>query len=254
VKPNQELARSRRPLTKNRMGWASAELNTVSRMFVEYCMTELGPADTVLDIGAAFGVASLAALVTGVRVVANDLDAAHLAELDKRVSDEERTRLELKAGRFPKEIGFDDGTLAAVHASNVFHFLRGRELDGGMRAIERWLCPGGKLFVQAATPFQSPFEAFLPEYARRVEAGLKWPGWIEKVSVYSTHKKISLMPRSVHLLDEHVLRRMAEDAGLVVEEVWLYRRADLPKSLHLDERESVGLVAIKPGGRRAPSR
>ncbi|MBC7928234.1 MAG: hypothetical protein H7039_21525 [Bryobacteraceae bacterium] len=53
------------------------------------------------------------------------------------------------------------------------------------------------------------------------------------------------MPRSIHLLDDVVLRRAAEEAGLTIERLWLYRRTDLPVTLHLDGRESVGLIARK---------
>ena len=55
------------------------------------------------------------------------------------------------------------------------------------------------------------------------------------------------MPRSIHLLDDSVLARTAEAAGLTVERVWFYQRADLPRELRFDGRESVGLVARLPG-------
>jgi hypothetical protein len=68
---------------------------------------------------------------------------------------------------------------------------------------------------------------------------------VEKVSEYCTHRQRGQMPRSIHLLDEEVLRRSAEAAGLVVEAAWLYQRPDLPVALRLDGRETVGLVARK---------
>jgi hypothetical protein len=49
------------------------------------------------------------------------------------------------------------------------------------------------------------------------------------------------------LLDDAVLARACSGAGLEVERAWLYRREDLPESLYLDGRESVGVVARKPG-------
>jgi polyketide synthase PksL len=229
------------------MGWVSEQMSPVSELFVEFCRSSLrgGESAPVLDIGAAFGAASLAALRAGAHVIANDLDADHLLELQNRAGPEDRARLALKPGRFPRELHYEPGTLGAVHASNVFHFLTGNQLERGLRAVARWLQPGGKLFVQAATPYQAPFAAFIPEYERRLASGEKWPGWLPKVSLYSTHRQMSQMPRSIHLLDDRVLTRLVEGSGLEIERVFLYRRGDLPATLHLDGRESVGLVARK---------
>ncbi|MCC6365965.1 MAG: class I SAM-dependent methyltransferase [Bryobacterales bacterium] len=235
---------NRRRLTRNRMGWASEQLSPLSELFIEYasrcCRDASSPA---LDLGAAYGAAALAALHAGCYVIANDLDAAHLAVLASRLDDTSRPRLSIRAGRFPREIAFDFASLGAVHASNVFHFLTGNQLDFGLRELARWLRPGAKLFVQAATPYQQPFAAFLPEYHRRLEAAMKWPGWITKLSAFSSHRQLSQMPRSIHLLDDNVLSAAARRAGFEIERVWLYRRPDLPAGLHLDGRESVGLIA-----------
>ena len=236
---------SRRRFTRNRMGWASEDLSRLSLLFIEFCESGLPRISgaPVLDVGAAFGAASLAALNAGARVIANDLDESHLHELDQRVPADLRARLTLKPGRFPREAHFEPETLAAVHASSVLHFLTGNQLQEGMAAVARWLVPGGKLFVQAATPYQEPFRAFIPEYERRLEEGQRWPGWIPKVGAFSTHRQLSQMPRSMHLLDDRILGRSAEEAGLIVEQTFLYRRHDFPASLALDGRESVGLIA-----------
>ena len=238
----------RRVLTRNRMGWASDNLSPLSQLFVEFCGLPFCAEEQhpVLDIGAAFGVASVAALRAGAFVIANDLEASHLETIEQKVQANERDRLRCKPGRFPREIHFGPETLSAVHASNVFHFLTGNQLERGIRAITSWLRPGGKLFVQAATPYQAPFEAFIPEYERRIATHERWPGWIPKLSVWLTHRQLSQMPRSIHLLDDLVLTRMMETSGLLVEKAWLYRRNDLPATLHLGGRESVGVVARKP--------
>ena len=64
-------SRHRRIPTNNAMGWSSNTLNELSELFVEDCREHQG---RVLDIGAALGIASLAALEAGARVVANDTD------------------------------------------------------------------------------------------------------------------------------------------------------------------------------------
>ncbi len=217
------------------MGWSGRKLGEASEQFVTFAAVAGGP---VLDIGAGYGAACRAAFEAGaVRVIANDIDARHVEALD--------ARFEIKIGRFPREIEFEDGSLAAIHAANVFHFLSPRQLTSGLRKIERWLRPGGKLFVQAASPYQSVWGAFPQEYLRRVEAGQAFPGVMEKVSDYVTHRMRGEMPRSIHLMDEVILRREAEAAGLVVERAWLYRWRGLPRELTMDGREMVGLIARK---------
>lgn len=233
----------RRVLTKNRMGWASERLGEVSELFVEFAAKAGGP---VLDLGAGYGAASEAAVRAGApMVIANDLERRHLEELEARLGPEERVRLRTKTGRFPREIEFEDGSLWAAHASNVFHFLTPRQVSEGFRKLSRWLRPGGRIFVQAATPYQGVWAGFAAEYGRRVAGGNAWPGVVEKVSEYVTHRQRSQMPRWIHLLDDVVLRREAEAAGFEVERAWLYQRADLPVGLRLDGRETVGLVGAK---------
>ncbi len=229
----------RRQATRNRMGWTSNQLNALSQMFVDFCGQSSRPA---LDIGAAYGVASLAALAKGARVIANDLDAGHLEELASVAGSE--PRLQLLPGRFP-DFDLPPASLSAVHASNVLHFLTGDELTLGATKIAQWLAPGGKLFVHAGTPYQQPFSLFIPQYEQRVAAGESWPGYVSDTREVSTHRRLGQIPRSIHLLDAQVLRRVFEDAGLTMEKVWYYRRHDLPRSMHHDGREGVAFLALQ---------
>ncbi|MBY0503131.1 MAG: class I SAM-dependent methyltransferase [Bryobacteraceae bacterium] len=224
----------RRQPTRNRMGWTSNQLNTLSQLFVDACRPGALP---VLDLGAAYGVASLAALARGAKVIANDLDAAHLAELG------EREGLTLLPGRFPQELDLPANSLSAVHASNVLHFLTGEELTLGAAKIAEWLGPGGRLYVHAGTPYQAPFARFIPEYEKRAAAGELWPGYVPDTRAISSHRKLGQIPRAIHLLDAQVLTRVFLAAGFEIERVWTHRRHDLPKSLHCDGREGVALIA-----------
>jgi SAM-dependent methyltransferase len=220
------------------MGWASTELSPLSQAFVAFA-AEQEPGGAVLDIGGAPGIVTAAALARGANVFANDLDAALFTALVPHPN------LRIAAGRFPRELHFDPRALDAVHASNVFHFLTGNQLDAGLRAIANWLRPGGRLFVQTSTPYQAPFAAFIPEYERRLAAGIEWPGWLAKAGEFASHRQMGQMPRSIHLLDHVVLARAATAAGLAVDRAWLYRRPDFPRTLHLDGRESAALIAVK---------
>ena len=226
----------RRLPTRNRTGWASNQLNEVSERFAAHCRLVTRP---VLDIGAAYGLATIAALESGATVYANDIDPSHLAQIPASEN------LILLPGRFPHDLLFPENSLDAVHASNVFHFLTGPQLARGLRSIAHWLAPGGRLFVLAATPWQQPWERFIPVFESRRAAGAAWPGWIDRTADYSTHRKLDQSPSSLHLLDNETLQTAAESAGLTVEECKLYRRRDLPRSLFLDGRECLALIARK---------
>lgn len=235
--------RHRRIPTRNQTGWASNQLNEVSEQFVDFCRTAERP---VLDIGAGFGLAALAALDAGATVMANDLDPDHLTAIGNAANPASAPRLQLVRGRFPRDLKFPAASFAAIHASNVLHFLTGPQLSAGFASIAHWLVPGGKLFVQASTPWQQPFRDFVPAFETRQNTGEEWPGWIANTADYSKHRMLSQIPKSIHLLDDATLRRSATAAGLIVENAWLYRRRDLPASLFLDGRECAGLIARKP--------
>lgn len=246
------------------MGWISEQISAQSELFLDFCRAGhcASSESAALDIGTGYGLVALAALHAGAWVIANDVEPRHLRELERRlkrdtdgdagagagsgVQDAGRSRLTLCPGAFPRDLFFQEGTLGAVHCANVFHFLTGRQLELGMGRIARWLRPGGKLFVQAATPYRTPFAAFVPEYEQRVAAGEKWPGWVEKLSAICTHRQVSQMPRSMHFLDDRVLERLAVEAGLIVERAWLAAGDDLPADLCVDGRETACLIALKP--------
>jgi SAM-dependent methyltransferase len=243
-----------RRFTRNRMGWISEQISPQSELFLDFCRAGhcASSESAALDIGTGYGLVALAAVHTGAWVVANDVEPSHLRELERRAeretSPEERLRLILRPGHFPGDLFFPEGTLGAVHAANILHFLNRRQLTLGMSRIARWLRPGGKLFVQASTPYRAPFAAFAAEYQRRVAAGAKWPGWVEKLSVYCAHRQVGQMPRAMHFLDDRILERMAVEASLTVERAWLAPGDDLPADLRLDGRETACLVARKSSG------
>ena len=230
--------------TRNHTGWTSNQLNEVSELFVDFCADATLP---VLDIGAAYGIATHAALAAGATVVANDADSTHLQILFEHTPLADRKRLVLLPGRFPRHLQFAENSLGAIHASNVFHFLTGPQLANGAASIAHWLAEGGKVFVQASTPWQAPFENFISEFEDRRAKGDPFPGWIADAHQRFDHPKISQIPPAIHLLDDQTLARLFTAAGLEIERCWLYRRRDLAKGLQLDGRECCGLIAVKPG-------
>jgi hypothetical protein len=158
-------------VTLNRRGRTSDQPNEYSRMFCEFAATARLP---VLDIGAAFGVSTLPALAAGAHVVANDLEPRHLEVLLERTPTDDRARLTLLRGCFPHDLEFEDGSLSAVHASNLLNYLTGSEIERGARLMHRWLVPGGK-YSQRMTDQVGAVEPGSPQCTASCPALSAWP-------------------------------------------------------------------------------
>jgi SAM-dependent methyltransferase len=228
--------------TLNVRGRTGATPNEVSQAFIDYAA---GTGGRVLDVGAAFGVASIPAVERGASVIANDIEPRHLTVLWERTPPELRRRLTLLPGRFPQELAFERESLDAVHASNVLNFLRGDEIEIGLRQVWRWLKPGGKVFSNSGTPYAGNIRNFIPIYEARKRQGLRWPGEEEYIQRFSSHPTVAELPGFLHLLDADVLRQAFESAGFAVVAAEMYLRKDLPDYLCCDGRENLGLIAVK---------
>jgi SAM-dependent methyltransferase len=229
--------------TANRLGWSGTAVNEVSREFIRFAGKCKLP---VLDIGAAYGVATLPALVVGAAVIANDLAPDHLAEMERRTPVVDRPRLTLLSGRFPDGFDLPPGSLGAVHASQVFHFLTGDEITRGLAAVFRWLQPNGRLFLLAATPYQATHAGFAPVFAERKARGEQWPGVIARYKDYNSHWSAELNPATLHVFDDEVLAAAVRAAGFVVESARMFSRTGLPDFTRHDGRENLGVIAGKP--------
>lgn len=227
--------------TLNSMGTMTPYPDVFSRSFIEFAPKAPGRS---LDIGAAYGVATLPALQNGASVIANDIDERHLEILLSRVPQENRNRLELAAGEFPDKLDFPDGSLGAVLICRVMHFFDGPRIERAAAKVMRWLAPQGKVFVVGETPYIGTARAFFPTYEARLKAGDPWPGVVEHAAVHDP-KRAALLPKLFHLLDERTLRRVFTAAGFGIERLEMFARPDYPADIQLDGRESVGLIAAK---------
>ena len=211
--------------TANRLGWSGSAVNEISQEFVRFAS---GCRLPVLDAGA-WGGQRPGALEAGATVIANDLAADHLVELNRRTPAERRRRLTLLEGRFPDGFDRPAGSLGAVHASQVFHFLTGDEITRGLAAIFRWLRSDGRLFLLAATPYQATHAGFAPVFAERKARGEQWPGVIARYKDYNSHWSAELNPATLHVFDDEVLAAAVRTAGFVVESVRMFSRTGLPE-------------------------
>lgn len=227
--------------TLNSMGTMTPSPDIFSRAFIEFAPKAPGRS---LDVGAAYGVATLPALNNGVSVIANDIDDRHLKILYNRVPLDLRPRLELAPGEFPDKLDFPPGSLGAILICRVLHFFDGPRIERAAGKVMKWLAPGGKVFVVGETPFIGTAKAFFPTYESRQKAGDPWPGVVENVAAHDP-KRAGSLPSLFHLLDDRVLRRVFTAAGFEIERVELFARPDYPADIRLDGRESVGLIAVK---------
>lgn len=209
--------------TLNRMGGMSPTLDEYSQAFVDFP----GGAP-LLDVGACYGLATLAALNNGATVWANDLEPQHLEILKQQVDPADRNRLLLLPGPFPAEIPWLPESLGAVLLARVLHYLDGGSIEQGLREIHTALVPGGKVFGVALTPFLPNLAPFHQEYEARKQAGERWPG---AVNVPNGDD----LPTGVNFLDADVLRRALGEAGLTVERLEYFPEG----------REALGFVAVK---------
>jgi SAM-dependent methyltransferase len=217
----------------------------------EFIALTAASADEGLEIGCAYGVATIPALQAGARIRACDMDERHLQLLESRVAPEFHAQLSLQTGTLP-DIDLPADFFCAILCSRVLHFLTGDEIDASVRNMYRWLQPGGKLFLVADTPF-GIWRNFIPTWERNIAAGERWPGFMEKPVNYLPYEPSSddVGPPIMNLLDPDLLRRTCEDAGFVVEQATFIDRSDFGDNGRMDGRENCGLTATKPATQEA---
>ncbi|HJP05405.1 MAG: hypothetical protein CL799_10045 [Chromatiales bacterium] len=229
--------------TMNDKGFMFAILDEFANEFIQLSGAS---EDEVLELGCAYGVATIKALEAGGRVTACDMDERHLEVLLSRVPDECRDRLTLKAGTLP-DIDLPENHFGAVLCSRVIHFLRGDDIDATVRNVFRWLKPGGRFFLVADTPY-GIWRNFIPTWDANIEKGERWPGLMERLLDFLpfTPSREDAGPEFMNLMSPDLLERTCKEAGFEVERAVWVRRDDFGSKGRMDGRENCGLAAIKP--------
>lgn len=228
--------------TMNKMGYMTKDLDPFSLKFIKLCADFQKP---VLDIGAAYGVATIPALMNGATVIANDICDKHLQILQDLVPDKLKDYLITKPGQFPEEITFSSNSLSAVYSARVFHFFKGTKIEESFKKIMDWLEPGGWFFLISETPYLNDYKNFIPVFEKRKQNGFKWPGEIEDISKYNPCR-LSNIPHSFNLLDPETVSKNLKEAGFQIIEASYISRSDFPDDLKFDGRESMAVIAKKP--------
>jgi hypothetical protein len=229
--------------TLNMTGFMTTWIDPYTEAFLNFAPEAPGPC---LEIGAAYGNATLAALATGVEVIALDPDEGHLRILAEKVPPNQKDRLQLLQGRLPIDIPVENDSIGAILCSRVLHFLSGDEIDRSVRTMFDLMKAGGKVFLIADSPYMGVFGAFRPLYDARKQSGDLWPGRIENFPDYVPEALAPSVPDFFHVLDPDILTRVCESAGFVVERTEFISREDYLPAARFDGREGVGIVAVKP--------
>lgn len=226
--------------TANRMGWCAQVPSEITEAFIE---AAAGCSYPVLDIGAGLGLASLKALERRASVTVNDLCPEHLAHFARTAAAAGLRGFKIAMGRIPGGAAFPDGSFDAIHASSVFHFLTPPELADTVRAMGRWLRPGGRAFVQTASPYVGGFGNFYLDYEARKKAGEPWPGFMENLAHYASEETATAIPAAMNMMTAGELAAVFRNEGFIIERAYQYRRAGLPSRFHFDGREESGVIA-----------
>jgi SAM-dependent methyltransferase len=226
--------------TLNNTGWMTEGLDAVSQAFVDYAGSAAGEC---LDLGCAYGVATLPALAGGARVLACDMEPRHLEILAQRVPAADRDRLRCQPGTMP-EVSFPAGSFAAILCARALHFLKGGDIGLTVLRMYDWLLPGGRIFLVADSPYTGPWYKQAARYEARKAEGCPWPGFVDDYrSLLPASANPADHPTFINPLDPDILARVARAARFeVLEARWL--PGAMPGS---PARTHAGIIARKPG-------
>lgn len=226
--------------TLNNMGWMHPVIDPVTAQFLASCKTQ-----KILEIGAAYGYASQAALEAGADVWINDIESKHLDIFKQKIKDPKlRKSVHLMPGDFPEKIKVDEDNFDAILAVRVLHFFAPEKLELAAQKMHALLKKGGKVYIVAETPYLKSWQSYLPEYERKKKEKDPYPGFLLNPSQYNQASG-KYLPQQLHFLDPDVLTRVFTKAGFKIEFASFLNRTDYPESMRLDGRESVGLIALK---------
>jgi ubiquinone/menaquinone biosynthesis C-methylase UbiE len=201
--------------------------------------------DAALELGCAYGIASIAALKAGATLTACDMDQGHLDILKSRTPENLHNQLTTVQGKLP-DVDLPENHFGTLLCSRVLHFMTGDDIDAAVKNMYRWLKPGGKLFLVADTPW-GIWRNFIPTWEKNVANNERWPGHMEPTMAYLPFaKETSVGPEFMNLMSPQLLCRSAREAGFDVRKCSYISREDFQTKGRLDGRENCGIMAVKP--------
>jgi SAM-dependent methyltransferase len=227
--------------TLNQKGWMHVEVIGPAADFVAHASTHQGWS---LDIGCAYGAQTIAALKTGARVVANDIDRRHLQLVQRAVPTELSLNLRTRVGAFPN-LRLPGNAFGSILASNVLHFLDGPTLERAIARMFNLLQSNGKVFIKVISPYNTPFlERYTPHYEQRKAAGEKWPGVVQDMRTFLGSERGDQVIGMTHYLEPDILAPAFERAGFRIDQAEF--ASGMTVQHEVSERRFTFLTATKP--------
>jgi len=227
--------------TANKMGYMVSQADRCIEQFITFCTQAKKP---VLDIGAAFGIATHRALEAGAQVTAVDLSTYHLDCLVNATPIPCRSRLQTIQGHLPDSLDFPENSFDAILVSRVLHFLSPDQIKRSIDLLEKWLNCGGRLFISVATPFCQLYEEFIPVFLERKKQGILWAGIIEDTQQLK-HHRIKNFPAYLNLFDQDIVEHLFLERSLSIKACHYLSREDIPEDMRWDGREGVYIIVEK---------
>ncbi|EGD76883.1 hypothetical protein PTSG_08230 [Salpingoeca rosetta] len=247
--PQPETPHSNYTVTSNRCGMMSNEPSAFMHTWI--ARAESNPQQPMMDIGCAYGVATLGALEKGARVIAIDLEPNHLASVQTAAQHRNipKARLRCIEGGVPETLAeLRSGSVSHVLAANVFHFLSPTALTRTLKSLHRVMASESFLHIQVDSPFMRGLGAFYYVYALRKFLGHHFPGYLPIPESLQRHMFPDyLHVRRYQVMDADVLRAAVERAGFEIVRAG-YEPVDDESDIlgiSLDGRESTVVVAVK---------
>eukprot|EP00045_Choanoeca_perplexa_P006682 m.57571 g.57571 ORF g.57571 m.57571 type:complete len:412 (-) comp13734_c0_seq1:48-1283(-) len=228
-------------------------LGTPSRLmhaWLDACASQSDGSKPCLELGAAYGVATLPALTLGTAVIANDRDQTQLDTLAshwQQLQPAKEAQLTLLQGIVPDAlVALPDQSVSHVLAANILHFLPPTELERCLRELKRVMVPGSLLFVEADSPYIAGLGPLYVLYTWRRWLGSKYPGSFVFGSLLR-----ALAPDyfnqvdHYHLLDTNVLKSVLQGAAFRPEvlDYWSVEDGQDVGTTHSDGREIMVAMA-----------
>jgi chorismate-pyruvate lyase/SAM-dependent methyltransferase len=230
--------------TLNKKGFTYS-LTSFGKAFIEYASTADKPG---VDVGAAYGVATLPVLLRGGKVIAVDIEEDHLTAIRNSIDDSLSSNLTTFAARFP-DFDLPANSVSAVYLSQVLPFLNGAEIEEGIKKVFNWLVPGGKVFIVSFTPYISHVRSYIPQYLEKKNQGIRWAGFVDDLEKYCSDPHIfNNLPNQINHIDADDLRWTLEETGFAIEDIRYFgeEEGELPVGIRMDGKERVGVIATKP--------
>ena len=232
--------------TMNNTGFMTSEMDEYSKNFAVFAGERGTRGEESLDIGCAYGIATLAALDMGANIFACDIESKHLEILEQRVPAEAKNRFRCKQGTMP-DVHFEASSFGAILAARVFHFLDGKQIEETLENMYRWLKPGGRLYLIVDTPYAGgPWYKYVGRYEKRKAAGDLWPGFVDDYAdLLPEGIDPAEHPDFINPMDTDILARVCANAGFTV----LSTATLSGSTANAKGNEHAGIIASKPMGK-----